>query len=79
MRLILLFLLSLATAATYQDYTGTVTSTDDVRSGDAYDYPREVKFDEPIATNTHGGTGMFFTGTVGVNAMHVTGRRATWD
>jgi hypothetical protein len=56
-----------------------VTSTDDVRSGDAFDYPREVKFDEPIAANPHGGTGLFFTGTVGVNAVHVTGWRATWE
>ena len=49
------------------------------RSGDAFDYPREVKFDEPVAANPFGGTGMFFTGTVGVNAVHVTGWRTIWD
>lgn len=55
-----------------------VSSTDDVRSGDAYDYAREVKLDEAIAANKFGGTGMFFTGTVGVNAVHVTGWQASW-
>jgi hypothetical protein len=56
----------------------SVTSTDDVRSGDAFDYPREVQFDVPIETNRYGGTGMFFTGTVGVNSVMVTGWRTSW-
>lgn len=56
----------------------SVTSTDETRSGDAFDYPREVRLDEPIAANRHGGTGMLFTGTVGVNAVLVTGWQTTW-
>jgi len=53
-------------------------STDDVRSGDAFDYAREVQFDVPIEGNSHGGTGMLFTGTVGVNSVLVTGWRTSW-
>jgi hypothetical protein len=56
----------------------SATSTDEVRSGDAFDYLREVHFDEPIAANTYGGTGMLFTGTVGVNAVLVTGWKTSW-
>ncbi|HEX2853366.1 MAG TPA: hypothetical protein VHO24_09015 [Opitutaceae bacterium] len=56
----------------------SVTSTDEARSGDAFDYPREVQFDVPVETNHHGGTGMFFTGTVGVNAVMLTGWRTSW-
>ena len=42
-----------------------MTSTEETRSGDAFDYPREVQFDVPVESNSYGGTGMFFTGTVG--------------
>lgn len=55
-----------------------VTSTEEVRSGDAFDYPREVQFDVPIEDNPHGGTGMLFTGTVGVNSVIVSGWRTSW-
>ncbi len=56
----------------------SVTSTQKSRSGDAYDFPREVQFDAPIESNSYGGTGLHFTGTVGVNAVHVTGWRTSW-
>jgi hypothetical protein len=56
----------------------SATSTDDVRSGDAFEYAREVQFDVPVAANAHGGTGMLFTGTVGVNSVLVTGWMASW-
>ncbi len=56
----------------------SASSTDETRSGDAFDYPREVQFDVPIESNSHGGTGMFFTGTVGVNSVLVTGWRVSW-
>jgi hypothetical protein len=56
----------------------TATSTDEVRSGDAFDYERDVRFDVPIESNPHGGTGLLFTGTVGVNAVLVTGWRTSW-
>lgn len=36
-------------------------------------YPRDVQLDVPLETNSYGGTGMLFTGTVGVNAVVVTG------
>jgi hypothetical protein len=56
----------------------SVTSTEEIRSGDAFDYPREVRFDVPIESNSYGGTGMLFTGTVGVNSVLVTGWQASW-
>lgn len=56
----------------------SVSSTDETRSGDAFGYPREVKLDVPIEANPYGGTGMVFTGTVGVNAVHVLGWKASW-
>jgi hypothetical protein len=56
----------------------SANSTDETRSGDAFAYPREVHFDVPVDSNSYGGTGMFFTGTVGVNAVHVTGWQASW-
>jgi hypothetical protein len=56
----------------------SVTSTQEIRSGDAFDYPREVQFDVPIENNSYGGTGMLFTGTVGGNAVLVTGWQASW-
>ena len=43
----------------------SVTSSAETRSGDAFDYPKEVQFDVPIESNNYGGTGMLFTGTVG--------------
>jgi hypothetical protein len=55
-----------------------VTSTEESRGGDAYDYPKEVRFDVPIESNSFGGTGMLFTGTVGGNAVLVTGWQASW-
>jgi VCBS repeat-containing protein len=57
----------------------SASSTDETRSGDAFDYPREVQFEVPIENNRFGGTGMHFTGTVGVNAVHVTGWRTSWN
>ncbi len=57
---------------------GSVSSTDPVRSGDAFKYPREVQLDAPIENNTYGGTGMLFTGTVGVNSVLVTGWQTSW-
>ncbi len=56
----------------------SVTSTEKVRSGDAFDYPREVRFDVPADANTYGGTGMLFTGTVGVNSVLVLGWQTAW-
>ena len=56
----------------------SVTSTEETRSGDAFDYLKEVRFDEPVESNSYGGTGMLFTGTVGVNAVLVTGWQASW-
>ncbi|MEO7415383.1 MAG: hypothetical protein ABIZ81_18715 [Opitutaceae bacterium] len=53
-------------------------STDEVRSGDAFDYPKEVQFDVPVESNRYGGTGMLFTGTVGVNSVHVTSWQTSW-
>lgn len=57
----------------------SVTSTAKSRSGDQFDFPREVHFDIPIVGNNHGGTGMLFTGTVGSNSVLVTGWQASWD
>jgi hypothetical protein len=57
---------------------GSVTSTEKVRSGDTFDYPREAQLEAPIEANSYGGTGMIFTGTVGVNAVVVTGWRTSW-
>ena len=54
------------------------TSTEEVRSGDAFDYPKEARFDEPVESNSYGGTGMLFTGTVGVNSVLVTGWQTSW-
>lgn len=59
--------------------TASVTSDDEVRSGDAFDYPREVRLDESVDANAAGGTGMLFTGTVGVNAVLVTGWQTSWS
>jgi hypothetical protein len=56
----------------------SASSTDETRSGDAFDYPREVQFDVPVESNSYGGTGMLFTGTVGGNAVLVTGWQASW-
>jgi hypothetical protein len=56
----------------------TVTSTEGIRNGDAFDYPKEVQFDVPVESNSYGGTGMLFTGTVGVNSVLVTGWQASW-
>ena len=56
----------------------SASSTDETRSGDAFDYPREVQFDVPVESNSYGGTGTHFTGTVGVNAVMVTGWRTSW-
>ena len=55
-----------------------MTSTEEVRSGDAFDYPKEVQFDVSAESNSYGGTGTYFTGTVGVNAVLVTGWQASW-
>jgi len=49
----------------------SVTSTADRRSGDLYDYLREVHLDAEIDENGFGGTGMLFTGTTGGNAVQV--------
>ncbi len=57
----------------------SVTSTEETRSGDAFDFLREVRFDEPVEGNSFGGTGTLFTGTVGVNAVLLTGWRASWS
>jgi hypothetical protein len=59
--------------------TGSVTSTEKSRSGDTFDYPREARLEAPIEANSFGGTGMHFTGTVGVNAVVVTGWHASWS
>jgi hypothetical protein len=56
----------------------SVTSIEETRSGDAFDYPKEVRFDELVEANSYGGTGTLFTGTVGVNAVLVTGWRTSW-
>lgn len=57
---------------------GGVSSSENVRSGDAFKYLRDVQLDAPIESNAYGGTGMLFTGTVGVNSVLVTGWRASW-
>jgi len=49
----------------------SVTSTAESRSGDLYDFLREVNLDAEIDENGFGGTGMLFTGTVGGNAVQV--------
>ena len=49
----------------------SATSTAENRSGDLYDYPREIGLDAEIDENGFGGTGILFTGTVGVNAVQV--------
>jgi hypothetical protein len=59
-------------------FLASVTSSETNRAGDAFDYPREVQFDVPIEGNSFGGTGMLFTGTVGGNAVLVTGWQASW-
>ena len=56
----------------------SATSSEKVRSGDAFDYAREVQLDVPVENISYGGTGMLFTGTVGVNSVLVTGWRASW-
>jgi hypothetical protein len=56
----------------------SATSTEETRAGDAFDYLKEVHFDVPAETDNFGGTGMLFTGTFGVNAVLVTGWRASW-
>lgn len=53
----------------------SVTSTKENRSGDMYNYLREVHLDAEINENGLGGAGMLFTGTVGVNAVMV----LRWD
>src|SRR6185369_9319277 len=50
-----------------------VSSTEQIRSGDTFGYPREVQLESPIDPNPFGGTGVHFTGTVGVNSVIVTG------
>lgn len=57
----------------------TVTSTESVRSGDTFNYPREVQLEAQIEGNSFGGTGIHFTGTVGVNSVIVTGWRTAWE
>jgi hypothetical protein len=56
----------------------SVTSSEETRAGDAFDYLKEVHFDVPIESNSYGGTGMLFTGTVGGNSVLVTGWEASW-
>lgn len=56
----------------------SVTSTEPARSGDAFNYLREVQFDVPVEGNRYGGTGLLFTGTVGANSVLVTGWRTAW-
>jgi hypothetical protein len=56
----------------------SVTSSAETRAGDAFDYLKEVQFDVPIESNSYGGTGMLFTGTVGGNSVLVTGWHASW-
>jgi hypothetical protein len=51
--------------------SASVTSTAEYRSGDLYDYPREVQLSAEIDENNFGGTGMLFTGTAGGNAVWV--------
>jgi hypothetical protein len=58
--------------------SASVTSTAENRSGNLYDYPREVHLDTEIDETGFGGTGMLFTGTVGVNAVHVLRWEAGW-
>ena len=55
-----------------------VSSTAENRAGDRYGYPREVHFDIPIEGNSHGGTGMLFTGTVGPGSVLVTRWETRW-
>ncbi len=57
----------------------SVTSDETVRGSDAFNYPREVRFDVPVESSSYGGTGMLFTGTVGVNATVVTGWQTSWS
>jgi hypothetical protein len=56
----------------------SVTSSETNRAGDAFNYPKAVQFDVPVESNSYGGTGMLFTGTVGGNAVLVTGWQASW-
>ena len=58
--------------------TASVTSDKESRSGDRYDYSREVHLLAKIQENNFGGTGMLFTGTVGSNAVKVKGWESSW-
>ncbi|MBN2320386.1 MAG: hypothetical protein JXR49_14995 [Acidobacteria bacterium] len=58
--------------------SASVTSSAESRSGDLYDYPREVTLDAEIEENGFGGTGMLFTGTVGGNALRVLRWETGW-
>lgn len=57
----------------------SVTSTAESRSGDLYGYLREVHLEAKIEENGFGGTGMLFTGTVGVNAVRVLRWETDWE
>ncbi|XOV94124.1 MAG: hypothetical protein ACFHWX_05340 [Bacteroidota bacterium] len=57
----------------------SVTSTKEDRSGDRYNYLKEVHLKAPIAENKLSGTGMLFTGTVGSNAVRVLRWKTQWE
>ncbi len=59
-------------------FEAKVTSTAETRSGDLYDYPREVQLKAAVADNEFGGTGMLFTGTVGSNSVLVLNWQTAW-
>ena len=57
---------------------GSISSTEQVRSGDTFGYAKDAQLEAPVEANSFGGTGMIHTGTVGVNAVVVTGWQTSW-
>ena len=56
-----------------------VTSNKGNRSGDIYNFPREVHLESKITETKWGGTGMLFTGTTGSNSVTVLNWETNWE
>jgi len=57
----------------------SVTSNKENRSGDSYNYLKEVHLEATAHEKGPGGTGLLFTGTVGSNAIKVLRWEAGWE